>query len=46
MVKETVIRAGRDMAALGVKPIGRYEAIFLRQMYLQKYSKLKDYPEE
>ena len=44
MIIEKNARAA--LAALGVKPIGRYEAIFLRQMYLQKYSKLKDYPEE
>lgn len=44
MIIEKNARAA--LASLGVKPIGRYEAMFMRQMYLQKYSKLKDSLEE
>ena len=33
------------LAGIGERPIGRYEAMFMRQFYLQKYSKLK-YSEE
>ncbi|MCQ2546854.1 MAG: class II aldolase/adducin family protein [Clostridia bacterium] len=40
MIIEKNARAA--LASLGVRPIGRYEALFMRQVYLQKYSKLKD----
>ena len=30
------------LAGIGCKPIGRYESMFMRQFFLQKYSKLKD----
>ena len=30
------------LAGIGCKPIGRYESMFMRQFYLQKYSKLKE----
>ncbi|MCQ2545772.1 MAG: class II aldolase/adducin family protein [Clostridia bacterium] len=40
MIIEKNARAA--LASLGVKPIGRYEAMFMRQFYLQKYSKLKN----
>lgn len=34
------------LAGIGCRPIGRYESMFMRQFYLQKYSKLKDNPED
>ncbi len=34
------------LAGLGCAPIGRYEAIFMRQFYLQKYSRLKNASED
>ena len=34
------------LAGIGCAPIGRYEAIFMRQFYLQKYSRLKNEKEE
>ncbi len=40
MIIEKNARAA--LAGLGVKPIGKYEAMFMRQFYLKKYSKLKD----
>ncbi|MDO4176401.1 MAG: class II aldolase/adducin family protein [Bacillota bacterium] len=39
MIIEKNARAA--LASLGVRSIGRYEAMFMRQVYLQKYSKLK-----
>lgn len=44
MIIEKNARAA--LAGLGVRPIGRYEAMFMRKIYLQKYSKLKNKPEE
>lgn len=39
MIIEKNCRAA--LAGIGCRPIGRYESIFMRQFYLQKYSKLK-----
>lgn len=44
MIIEKNARAA--LASLNVRAIGRYEAMFMRQVYLQKYSKLKDSEEE
>ena len=43
MIIEKNCRAA--LAGIGCRPIGRYESMFMRQFYLQKYSKLK-YKEE
>lgn len=40
MIIEKNCRAA--LAGIGSRPIGRYECIFMRQFYLQKYSKLKN----
>ena len=39
MIIEKNCRAA--LAGIGCRPIGRYESIFMRQFYLQKYSRLK-----
>lgn len=44
MIIEKNCRAA--LAGIGCRPIGRYESIFMRQFYLQKYSKLKNAGEE
>ncbi len=40
MIIEKNCRAA--LAGIGCRPIGRYESIFMRQFYLQKYSRLKN----
>ena len=40
MIIEKNCRAA--LAGIGARPIGKYESVFMRQFYLQKYSKLKD----
>ena len=44
MIIEKNCRAA--LAGIGCRPIGRYESIFMRQFYLQKYSRLKNAGEE
>ena len=44
MIIEKNCRAA--LAGIGCRPIGKYESLFMRQFYLQKYSKLKNAKEE